>query len=148
MLGEPADGLPMDINEMTPVSGAEFTAKRVPGIEPHHTDGTAPAESITLADAGDRVQAERVVARAVTDANGAASLAGLTSGVYFVQEIGVPEGYVASAPFLVQLPFPDPSDLENMLDVVHVYPKNTKVAITLHVNDKDATAVEISSLAI
>ena len=140
-LGLPANGLPMDTSGMAPVPGAEFMAKRVPGIDPTTAEGKATASSLSLAEAGRKVEAEPVRARAVTDARGNATLSGLKPGLYYVQESGVPGGYVSAAPFLVPLPFPDSSGQGTWLDEVHVYPKNASVSIELHVNDEDAVSI-------
>lgn len=138
VLGAAANGLPLDTAGHTPVVGATFTAKRVPGIDLMTNRGQRDAGLLSPVEAITRVAGEPVAGQAITDTHGNATLAGLAPGLYLVQETGVPVGYVGSAAFLVALPLTDPSAPGRQLDTVHVYPKNVSTSIMLGVIDQDA----------
>ena len=137
-LGAPATGLPQDTTGLTPVPGATFTAKRVPGIDLTTQSGQAAAAALTPAAAAPLVAAEPGAATGTTDGAGNATLAPLGVGLYFVDETVTPAGYVDAAPFLVALPLTNPVQLDRLLTTVHVYPKNAHVTISLDVVDRDA----------
>ena len=140
-LGEPANGLPQDTTGLTPVPGAGFTAKRVPGIDLTTNAGQNAAAMLTAPDAGARVASEPVAASGTTDALGNATLAPLGVGLYYVEETMVPAGYLGSVPFLVALPLTDPVTRDTWLTTVHVYPKNSQLGVGLAVSDRDAVAL-------
>jgi LPXTG-motif cell wall-anchored protein len=137
-LGQPANGLEQDTEGLTPVGGATFTAKLIPGIDLATNEGQAEAAQLTAADAADLVASEPVARSATTDEHGNATLAPLGVGLYYVQETVTPSGFTGAAPFLVALPLTNPTALDSWLTTVHVYPKNARVAIALDVIDRDA----------
>ncbi|MCA0346635.1 MAG: SpaH/EbpB family LPXTG-anchored major pilin [Actinobacteria bacterium] len=138
-LGQTANGLPQDTTGLTPVRDADFTAIRVPGIDLTTNAGQAAAAALDLDAAAALVAGEPIAASDTTDANGNATLGPLAQpGLYYVQETVTPVGYVGAAPFLVALPLTDPVALNSWLSVVHVYPKNAPVGITLDVIDQAA----------
>lgn len=139
-LGQPANGLPQDTTGLTPVPGATFTAKRVPGIDLTTQSGQQAAAALTSAEAGLLVAAEPIAASGTTDGAGNATLAPLGVGLYYVEETVTPAGFVDSAPFVVALPLTNPVLLDRLLTTVHVYPKNARVTIVLDVVDRDAVA--------
>ena len=141
VLGDPATGLPLDpaaLPATDPVAGATFTATRVPGIDPTTNSGQLAASRLSVGDAATLVAGEPVAAAATTDAAGAATLGGLSAGLYFVTETVTPAGFVGAEAFLVSLPFTAPDTGDRWLSTVHVYPKNAKVGIALDVVDADA----------
>lgn len=140
-LGAPATGLPQDTTGLTPVPGATFTAKAVPGIDLTTNAGQAAAAALTADDAAPLIAGEPVAASGTTDAVGNATLAPLGVGLYYVQETLTPAGFVGAAPFLVALPLTDPAALDGWLTAVHVYPKNSRVSIALDVIDAAAIAL-------
>ena len=129
-LGRVAEGLSMDTSGMTPVPGAEFTVKPVPGAR----------NTVSIAEAR-KVAGKPAISRMITDGNGNAAFPAMQPGLYLIQEPAVPAGYTAAEPFLVSLPLKDPSQLNRWLSEVHVYPKNVKVGIALQVDDEDAGAI-------
>ena len=140
-LGQPATGLPIaDAAAISPpVKGATFSAWRVPGIDLTSNAGQQAAAALTPAAAAALVDTSDVPAGSdTTDLNGDATLDGLAAGLYYVVETSVPQGYVGSAPFLVALPLTNPVTLSEWLTVVHIYPKNARVSVSLDVNDSSA----------
>jgi len=136
-----ANGLAQDTSGLTPVSGATFSVKRVPGIDPTTNAGQREASMLTAVQAAEMVTGEPVLVRATTNASGHAVLAPLEAGLYFVEETFTPAGYVGAAPFLVSLPLTDPVARDHWLTTVHVYPKNASASISLDVVDEDAIAL-------
>lgn len=136
-----ADGLRRDTSGLTPVPGATFTAKRVPGIDLSTNSGQRAAARITPADAIAGVADEPVAATATTDSQGDASLSNLPDGLYLVTETIVPAGYAGAVPFLVALPLTHPDSQASWLPTVHVYPKNAKAGINLGVIDQHAVKI-------
>src|SRR5699024_2378451 len=108
-LGRVAAGLSMDTSGMTPVPGAEFTAKPVPGAR----------NTVSIAEAR-KVAGKPAISRMITDGNGNAAFPAMQPGLYLIQESAVPAGYTAAEPFLVSLPLKDPSQLNRWLSEVHV----------------------------
>ncbi|MCB1273790.1 MAG: SpaH/EbpB family LPXTG-anchored major pilin [Leucobacter sp.] len=139
--GAPATGLPQPTAGLTPVPGAKFTAKKVPGIDLTTNAGQAQAANLTLDQAAALIASQPVAASATTDASGNAALTPLGVGLYYVSETFTPTGYVGSGDFLVALPLTNPDTLNSWLTTVHVYPKNVKVNISLDVNDQDAVTI-------
>lgn len=140
-LGVVADGLPMDTSDLTPVPGATYTAKRVPGIDPTTNSGQREAARLSASEAAERTAGTAATASAVTDVNGNATLADLGVGLYYVQETTIPAGYAGATPFVVALPMTHPQQRDAWLSTVHVYPKSAKVGIDLEVIDQDAVKV-------
>ncbi|MFC6235234.1 SpaH/EbpB family LPXTG-anchored major pilin, partial [Leucobacter soli] len=97
--------------------------------------------ALTAAAVAPLVAGRPIAATDETDGAGDATLAPLGVGLYYVQETVTPSGYVGAAPFLVALPLTNPETLNDRLTVVHVYPKNAHVSISLDVRDADAVAV-------
>lgn len=136
-----ANGLPQDTTGLTPVSGATFIAKKVPGVDLTTSAGQREAAGLTVDEAAGLVTNGSEVARVVTDGQGNATMADLGVGLYFLQETNIKNGYIGSSPFLVALPLTDPANRDSWLRTVHVYPKDAKVAITLDVIDEHAVAI-------
>lgn len=139
-MGAPATGLPLDATStdgMEPIAGVTFEARKVPGIDLTKAAGWDRARGLNASDAADLVAGEPAADSGVTDAAGTVEFGGLDVGLYYVSEVNAPAGVVASAPFLVSLPTPHPTE-DSWLYSVHVYPKNARVNITLDVHDADA----------
>lgn len=136
--GAAASGLRQNTDNLTPVSGATFITKRVPGIDLTTNKGQRDAAALTIDQAAAAVLEQPVAAKAITDVNGDATLKNLRDGLYYVQETGIPAGFTGAAPFLVALPLTHPTELDAWLNTVHVYPKNARVGINLDVFDQDA----------
>lgn len=139
--GAPASGLPQDTTGLTPVAGAGFTARLVPGIDLTTSAGWAAAAALTPEVAATLVAGQPVAGAATTNALGNATLGGLSIGVYYVEETTTPAGFTGSAPFLVTLPLTNPDTHDAWLWTVHVYPKNARVGISLDVDDAAAVAL-------
>ena len=77
-----------------------------------------------------------------TDKDGLAVFDDLPIGAYQVMETSVPDGVAANAtPFLVTIPMVDPSDTDNWMYDVYVYPKNITNAATKSIVDQDAVVL-------
>ena len=75
----------------------------------------------------------------ITDSNGELVFDNLPIGLYQIREIGVPSGYSANpAPFLVTIPTVDPTDTDNWMYEIWVYPKNVQDAATKTIDDQSA----------
>lgn len=137
--GPPSNGLPQDTTGLTPVPGATFSVKRVPGIDLTSNAGQAQAGALTLEDAALLVANQPDAAPpGTTDGNGNTTFILPNSGLYYVQETITPAGFAGSARFVVALPLTDPDNLDRWLSTVHVYPKNARTSIELDVVDADA----------
>ncbi len=136
--GVPSNGLVQDTTGLRPVKGATFTAKRVPGIDLTTIAGQQAASVLAANDAADLVSNVPAAASATTDASGNATLTPLDAGLYYVEEVMTPAGYVEAVPFLVALPLTDPVSRDQWLTTVHIYPKNAVASISLDVVDQDA----------
>lgn len=139
--GSVANGLPMDTSGLTPVPGATYTAKRVPGIDLTTNSGQRAAAGLTLREVAERTDGVPAEASAVTDGNGRATLSGLGVGLYYVQETVIPAGYAGASPFVVALPLTHPTERDSWLTTVHVYPKTSRVGVDLEVVDQDAVKI-------
>ena len=139
--GEPASGELQNTAGLTPVSGATFTAKRVPGIDSTTDQGREAASRLSLADALQKTASEPVESTSTTDAHGDAVLEQLPLGLYVVDETVTPDGFASSDPFLVMLPFSGPSTGGPWLTTVHVYPKNASASAALSVDDAEAVTL-------
>ena len=131
--GLPNNGTEVGGITLDPLAGIEFTIKPVQGIDLATNSGWVDAG--TLANSFDPAEPETSVTGAgytlgagtalTTDAAGEATFAGLPVGVYVVQETGHPSTTTPAAPFLVTIPMTDPTNHDNWLYDVHVYPKNS-----------------------
>lgn len=139
--GAVANGLPRDTSGLTPVPGATYTAKRVPGIDLTTNSGQRAAAELTLREVAERTAGVLEAATAITDDNGRATLSGLGVGLYYVQETVIPAGYAGAAPFVVALPLTHPQSGDEWLTTVHVYPKTSRVGVDLEVVDQDAVKI-------
>ena len=144
-LGQPASGLeitdPALLPQAPPVTGATFTATRVPGIDLTTNAGQREASALTADEAAQRIAGVAPDASDTTDGAGNATLQVAASGLYYVQETVTPGGFVTAAPFLVALPLSNPETLDSWLTTVHVYPKNERVGIRLGVIDQNAVSL-------
>lgn len=139
--GAVANGLPRDTSGLTPVPGATYTTKRVPGIDLTTNSGQRAAAELTLREVAERTAGVLEAATAITDDNGRATLSGLGVGLYYVQETVIPAGYAGAAPFVVALPLTHPQSGDEWLTTVHVYPKTSRVGVDLEVVDQDAVKI-------
>lgn len=71
----------------------------------------------------------------VTGEGAGAAFQDLPIGVYLVTEVKTPPGVVASAPFLVTIPMTNPTNQNEWMYNVYVYPKNSLTTITKTVDD-------------
>lgn len=139
--GSVANGLPRDTSGLTPVPGATYTAKRVPGIDLTTNSGQRAAAGLTLREAAERTAGAPEASAAVTDDHGRATLSGLGVGLYYVQETVIPAGYSGASPFVVALPLTHPTERDSWLTTVHVYPKSSRVGVELDVVDEGAVKI-------
>lgn len=134
----PGNGLPTTV-ATPPVAGVTFTVAQV---DPAAYDLTTNAGWLALDDltvAGAQAAAKGATATIVTDAAGLAVATDLPVGVYLVTETAWPAGVTPSAPFLVTLPLTHPTDTNDWLYTVHVYPKNAVTRAGKTVADASAT---------
>ncbi|KAB1661107.1 SpaH/EbpB family LPXTG-anchored major pilin [Pseudoclavibacter sp. CFCC 13796] len=138
--GLPTDGLPMnDSSGYQPISGVQFSATRVPGIDLTTDAGWSAAKALTVGKAAQLIAGESAADAGATGGNGTLTL-DLGVGLYYVQETQAPAGVIAADPFLVALPLQHPT-LDKWMYTVHVYPKNPRVGVSLAVTDEDAVTL-------
>ena len=137
--GPPADGTPADTSGMTPIAGVEFTVQRVSGIDLTTNQGWQDASKLTVEEATTR--AETPGHTGVTDADGNVDFTDLPLGLYLVSETRTPTGVTGSRPFLVTLPLTDPTQRDNWLYDVHVYPKNAVTGAEKTVDDDKSVSL-------
>lgn len=136
--GLPNDGTEVGGITLDPLAGIEFTLQPVQGIDLGSNSGWTAAGALSggfdpadpeasITGAGYTLGTGSVL---TTDAAGEASFAGLPVGLYLVQETGHPADTTPSAPFLVSIPMTDPTNHDDWLYDVHVYPKNSVIAPT------------------
>ncbi|MBP6685629.1 MAG: SpaH/EbpB family LPXTG-anchored major pilin [Leucobacter sp.] len=132
----PATGLPLP-GASSP-AGHEFEVKRVPGVDIGSASGWNAAVAMTPEEGAARVAGEPAAGPAAVAADGSIVFNGLETGLYYVEETAAPTGSMRSAPFLVTLPLPHPTEAGEWLTTVHVYPKSAGVEVSLVVRDRDA----------
>ncbi|KAB1658844.1 SpaH/EbpB family LPXTG-anchored major pilin [Pseudoclavibacter sp. CFCC 11306] len=138
--GLPTDGLPLsDSSGYRSISGVQFSATRVPGIDLTTDAGWTAAKTLNTAEAAQLIAGESAAGAGATGSDGTLTL-DLGVGLYYVQETHAPAGVVAADPFLVAMPLQHPT-LDQWMYTVHVYPKNPRVGVSL--TDIDANAVTI-----
>lgn len=141
-----SDGRPLDDPgaPRTPVAGATFEIRMVPGVDVSTVEGQRVASRLTVAEAL-RSAAGNPVDRGVTGPDGVLRLGGprgtLGVGLYLVEETHAPEGVAGAAPFLVSLPMTNPESRSDWLYTVHVYPKDETVSASIEVDDETAVAL-------
>lgn len=121
-----------------PLSGATFRVRQVTNVDLTTNAGWQTAQAIANGDETPTYGAAQTV---TTDGDGNASLSDLPLGLYYVEETAAPAGHTASAePFYVTLPMTDPTNQEEWMYEVHVYPKNAvqEDIVTKTVNDANA----------
>lgn len=141
-----------------PIEDVTFSVQRVENIDLSTNAGWQLASQVTLDANGDPVlptatpqPAMGAAAFGTTDAAGvpqvsdaAGAISGgeafqnLPIGVYYVKETRTPAGVTPAAPFLVTIPITDPTDKDEWLSDVFVYPKNSRMDFTKTVNDAAA----------
>ncbi|MDO4761475.1 MAG: SpaH/EbpB family LPXTG-anchored major pilin [Corynebacterium sp.] len=130
-----------------PIRGAQFTIRKAPTIAPEHEQHKAYDLTTNKGwENAQRLQRDLQVGgtklskaamdegrswsqegNAVeTDQSGKAIFPNLEPGLYFVEETLTPQGYNKSVPFMIALPMTHPTELNERLKDVHVYPKNYK----------------------
>lgn len=124
----------------TPLKGVRFRLTKVKikdGAQPLHVHNVETDTETPFTTEG-----------LVTSESGQAKAEGLQQGIYLVEEIENPIITAYCDPFLVQLPFTDPENGDNLLYDVHVYPKNTLEAepdieksVTTYGNRADSVGV-------
>lgn len=137
--GADNDGLELPgnaTNGWKPLAGAEFTAKKVDGIDLSTNEGWLAAQDLTVDEAAKRVSGAGVKS-GLTNAAGEATIKPLPIGLYFVEETTTPSGHIGAAPFLVAIPMTHPTELDKWITDVHVYPKNALIG-SKDVEDKDS----------
>lgn len=145
-LGAPTDGSPLgpDLTDgLVPVAGAAFAATPVPGVDLTTDGGWAAARDLTVPRAAELVAGTRPAAHGVTARDGGVELAPLEVGLYYVEQVSVPDGVVPAAAFLVTLPAPDPEGT-GWLYTVHAYPKNATVGVDFSVDEAVTCAAEVT----
>ncbi|GAA3893893.1 SpaH/EbpB family LPXTG-anchored major pilin [Leifsonia kafniensis] len=137
------NGTQVDTTGLTAIPGVTFLAQQVNTIDLTTNAGWKKANTLSTtfkaADSVGTINAAGFTLAAgasqITDASGTALFGNLPVGLYLVTETGVPAGVTAAAPFLVSVPLTDPTNKDNWLYNVHVYPKNSKAGVTKTVQD-------------
>lgn len=137
--GEPLSALPAGA---TPIRDVVFDYYLV---ENTGADGTADIGTIEgQRDAASLTPATATIPVSPTGSFPATSPAGETTatlprGLYVVQEdpTSVPAGVTAAAPFMLAVPLTDPTSLEEWLDHIYVYPKNSQIDADKTVENAD-----------
>ncbi|MBD8029995.1 SpaH/EbpB family LPXTG-anchored major pilin [Corynebacterium gallinarum] len=127
--GEPLSALPAGA---TPIRDVVFDYYLV---ENTGADGTADIGTIEgQRDAASLTPATATIPGSPTGSFPATSPAGETTatlprGLYVVQEdpTSVPAGVTAAAPFMLAVPLTNPTNLDEWLDHIYVYPKNSQI---------------------
>ncbi len=136
------------------IDGVTFQAYRVPGTgagEPNDigtNSGQRAAALVKLSDAQTAINAADPAIAPVEGTTGDAGLGqirwnDLPRGLYLVKEdlSSLPAGVTASAPFLLAVPMTDPVKLNEWLDTIYVYPKNSVVSGAKTVSNADQLTV-------
>lgn len=126
----------------TPIRGVVFDYYLV---ENTGADGTADIGTIEgQRDAASLTPATATIPGSATGSFLATSPAGETTatlprGLYVVQEDpeSVPAGVTAAAPFMLAVPLTDPTKLDEWLDHIYVYPKNSQIDAEKTVENAD-----------
>lgn len=134
-LGDAATGEAADaaaIAGLDGIGGVIFDYYLVPGIDLGANAGQAAAGALTLQEAQERIAAVETGSFPATNAPSGITEATLPRGLYLVKEraSSVPSGVTAAAPFLLSVPLTDPTNRDQWLDTIYVYPKNSRIAGT------------------
>ncbi|GAA1326774.1 hypothetical protein GCM10020360_23300 [Nonlabens tegetincola] len=136
--GTPATGLPQDTG-LPVIPGVTFEAYQVPLNNDPMTDaGRAEIAGIDLAEAQGKVSGVAATRSGTTDAQGqihwqSSAAPGqkdgedLGAGLWLVRETAAPAGVIRAGDFLVAVPLTDPTNGEQWLNTIYVYPKNQTV---------------------
>lgn len=134
-----ATGLPQTGLPDGAIPGVTFEAYQVPLTNnPLTNDGQKEIAGISLAAAKKSVEGKSSARTGVTDdageihwqsdaADGKKDGENLEAGLWLIRETNTPAGVVAAGDFLVAVPLTHPTELNNWLDTIYVYPKNHTV---------------------
>ncbi len=141
--GEAGDGTKIsDTDNLgTPLQGAVFKVQKVTNVDLTTNEGWQKAAAIQK---GEETADLAEGTSKPTGADGSVDFSGLDLGLYKVTETSAPAGHeISTEPFYVTLPMTNPSNSNEWMYEVHVYPKNKKQenVITKTVEDADATTV-------
>ena len=128
----------------TPIQNVEFEAYAVPiSATPGTNAWQQEIAGMTLAAAQTAIGASPAVAHdfAATAIDGVTTWEDAPRGLYLIREISAPAGVTPTADFLVAVPLTDPANLDNWLDAIYVYPKNSKVSATKSIAEGSSVAV-------
>ncbi|WGD36932.1 SpaH/EbpB family LPXTG-anchored major pilin [Lysinibacter sp. HNR] len=112
---------PGDLNGLLPMSGVTFQVQQVQGVDLTTNAGWNSLPGRTPTNPGGALGAP---ISQTTNATGDAVFSNLPLGLYLVTETMYPAGYVPADPFLVTIPMTHPTNLNEWMYNVHVYPKN------------------------
>ncbi|MBP6684413.1 MAG: isopeptide-forming domain-containing fimbrial protein, partial [Leucobacter sp.] len=136
---ESANGLPQTGLPDGAISDVTFEAYQVPLTKnPLTNEGQKEIAGISLAAAKKSVEGKSSARTGVTDdageihwqsdaVDGKKDGENLEAGLWLVRETNTPAGVVAAGDFLVAVPLTHPTELNNWLDTIYVYPKNHTV---------------------
>lgn len=122
-VGAESTGLPQDTTGLTPMAGIVFTAQLVDGVDLTTNAGWEYAATLSVSDAAAAVTGP-LLASGPTSADGLATIADLPVGLYYVTETTHPNNVTPVVPFVVAMPMTHPTERDQWLYDVHVYPKN------------------------
>lgn len=133
-------GKEQDMTGKTPAVGVKYELQLVKKIE-KASDYT---EAVKIAEGNQEPEVLKTVTpeKPATDANGVQEFKNLEKGLYRVVEtsVGDNKDLVIAKPFYVFVPMTDPDNKSEVIDNVHVYPKNSEVTIDKEVDDMHKNA--------
>lgn len=119
-----------------PLAGVTFKVEKV-NIDLSQAANWAELGKLTAADALKKgLDTSFAAQEQTTGADGQVKFDNLPVGIYVVTETGAPQGVIKGAPFVISLPFTNPTGTEWNYNPV-VYPKNTKAEASKEVVDAD-----------
>lgn len=143
--------LPPDaVAGLTPLPGAQFTARQVTGVDLSTNAGWREAQRIVdTFDPFDPESLDGTLGSArtkTTDGQGVARFGELPIGLYLVEETGAPPVAAGTTvtpamPFLITIPLTDPANQKQWVFDVHAYPKNVLSKVEKTVIDVDTEAI-------
>ena len=146
-LGDPATGEEIQSPPGTGIGGVIFEYYLVTGTGAGQANdigtevGQAYAGTLTAATAPIPGTATGSFPATNTAAPIGQTTATLPRGLYVVKESVTPAGVTPAADFLLAVPLTDPTNLDEWLSTIYVYPKNAQVEATKSVNDAASLVV-------
>lgn len=139
------------------ISGVKFTAQKVKGVDLKTNAGWEKVAKLNgSVSAAEALGFEGQKYEQTTQTNGEANFSTLPVGLYLVKESDVSAAkkdnkavrVVPAQPFLVTIPMTNPTNHNQWMYNIHVYPKNSISEITKTVNDKKVSVGQKATFTI